>query len=84
MALTVTHAKTNGVADWTQAELDAQIALGNFAPGTTLADIVLPSDWNDGHSVSGDFDDSTGTINGTNPSALTAQYSIVQLLLMGL
>jgi hypothetical protein len=53
MAITVTHGKTNNIADWTQADLDAQIALGNFPPGTTLADIVLPSDWNDGHAVTG-------------------------------
>ncbi len=33
-------------ANWTQAELDAQIALGNYPSGTLLADIVLPSDWN--------------------------------------
>ena len=44
MAITIKHAKTDNIADWTQADLDAQIALGNFPPGTTLADIVLPSD----------------------------------------
>lgn len=38
--------KTNNIPDWTQADLDAQIALGNFPPGTVLNDIVLPSDWN--------------------------------------
>lgn len=38
--------KVNNIPDWTQAQLDAQIALGNFPVGTTLADIVLPSDWN--------------------------------------
>lgn len=38
--------KVNNIPDWTQAELDAQISLGNFPPGTLLADIVLPSDWN--------------------------------------
>ena len=48
----ITHAKTNAVSDWTQAELDAAIAAGQFAPGTTLADIVLPSDWNDEHTLS--------------------------------
>jgi hypothetical protein len=53
MTLTITHAKTNNIADWTQADLDAQIALGNFPPGTLLADIVLPSDWNDDHMISG-------------------------------
>lgn len=58
MALTVTHAKTNDIADWTQADLDAQIALGNFPPGTLLADIVLPSDWNSNHSITGTIDES--------------------------
>lgn len=53
MTITVTHAKTNSITDWTQAELDAQIALGNYPPGTLLADIVLPSDWNDGHTITG-------------------------------
>lgn len=53
MALTITHAKTNDIPDWTQADLDAQIALGNFPPGTVLADITLPSDWNANHTLSG-------------------------------
>lgn len=53
MTVTVTHAKTNNVTDWTQAELDAQIAAGNYPAGTTLADITLPSDWNDGHTITG-------------------------------
>ena len=55
--VSINHPKTNTIPDWTQAQLDAQIALGNFAPGTTLADIVLPSDWNHDHSITG------GTIN---------------------
>lgn len=38
--------KVNTIPDWTQGELDAQIALGNFPPGTLLGDITLPSDWN--------------------------------------
>jgi hypothetical protein len=53
MTVTVNHAKTNAISDWTQAQLDEQIALGNFAPGTTLANIVLPSDWNDDHTLTG-------------------------------
>ena len=51
--ITVTHAKVNNIPDFTQDDLDAQIALGNFPPGTTLADIALPSDWNDDHELSG-------------------------------
>ena len=47
----INHAKTNTIAAWTQAQLDAQIALGNFAPGTLLADIVLPTDWNAAHTI---------------------------------
>lgn len=53
MALTVVHPKTNTITDWTQPQLDAQIALGNFPPGTLLADIVLPSDWNADHTLTG-------------------------------
>jgi hypothetical protein len=53
MAITIKHAKTDTIADWTQADLDAQIALGNFPAGTVLADIVLPSDWNNDHTLSG-------------------------------
>jgi hypothetical protein len=53
MTVTVKHSKTNAISDWTQAQLDEQIELGNFAPGTTLADIVLPSDWNNDHTLTG-------------------------------
>ena len=53
MAITIKHAKTDTIADWTQGDLDAQIALGNFPSGTLLADIVLPSDWNNDHTISG-------------------------------
>jgi hypothetical protein len=53
MAVTITHAKTNNIPDPTQAELDAQIALGNYPIGTTLADIALASDWNAVHVVTG-------------------------------
>lgn len=56
MAITITHAKTNAIADWTQPQLDAIIA-GGAAPlppvGTTLADVTLPSDWNDDHVIVG-------------------------------
>jgi hypothetical protein len=47
----VTHDKTDNTSDWTQERLDQAIAAGQFAPGTTLADIVLPSDWNADHVV---------------------------------
>ena len=53
MAITIKHAKTDTISDWTQTDLDAQIALGNFPPGTTLANIVLPSDWNNDHTFTG-------------------------------
>lgn len=48
---TINHQKTNNISDWTQADLDAQIAAGNFPPGTLLSDIVLPSDWNADHTM---------------------------------
>ena len=38
--------KTVTIPDPTQADLDAQIALGNYPSGTVLADIALPSDYN--------------------------------------
>jgi hypothetical protein len=45
----IRHAKTVTIPDPTQADLDAQIALGNYPPGTLLADISLTTDWNDDH-----------------------------------
>ena len=57
--MAITHLKTDTIPDWTQAELDAQIALGNYPPGTLLADIVLPSDWNAAHT-NPDIADVTG------------------------
>lgn len=47
---TITHQKTNSIIDWTQSDLDAQIAAGNFPAGTTLSDITLASDWNANHN----------------------------------
>lgn len=47
--MTLKHAKTDTIPNWTQADLDAEIALGNFPFGTLLTDIVLPSDWNADH-----------------------------------
>lgn len=48
--VSVTHNKVDTIADWTQPDLDALIAAGQYPAGTTLADIVLPSDWNDDHA----------------------------------
>lgn len=81
MALTVKHPKTNTIPDWTQSDLDAQIALGNFPAGTTIADITLASDWNTNHSVSGTVDQDQNNVavdgvtitgNGTPGSPLVA------------
>ena len=74
MAVTIKHAKTDTIADWTQADLDAQIALGNFPPGTLLADIVLPSDWNDDHTF-------TGTLPVANGGTGQTSYTDGQLLI---
>ncbi len=57
MTLAITHTKTDNIADWTQADLDAEIAAGNFPVGTVLADIVLPSDWNAQHTLTGTVSD---------------------------
>jgi hypothetical protein len=97
MAITVKHLKANGVIDWTQANLDAQITAGNFAPGTTLADIVLPSDWNDDHDLTGlgtmaeqDANNVTitgGTINGVSTATIAGDVTsnnVAKILLMGL
>ena len=69
MAVTIKHAKTDTIADWTQADLDAQIALGNFPPGTLLADIVLPSDWNDDHTFTGTLPIANGGTGQTTANA---------------
>lgn len=69
MAISVKHIKTNGIADWTQADVDAQIALGNLPAGTTLADVVLSSDWNDDHYVEGVVESVTGSaVDNTDPA----------------
>lgn len=49
----ILHKKRSDIPDFTQPELDEQIALGNFPPGTTLADIVLNRDWLDDHDLQG-------------------------------
>jgi hypothetical protein len=82
MTVIVKHNKTNTITDWTQAYLNEQIALGNYPPGTLLADIVLPSDWNNDHTLTGlgtmAEQDATavaitgGTINNTTIGATTA------------
>jgi hypothetical protein len=69
MAITIKHAKTDTIADWTQADLDAQIALGNFPAGTLLADIVLPSDWNNDHTISGTVAIANGGTGQTTANA---------------
>ena len=69
MAITIKHAKTDTITDWTQTDLDAQIALGNFPAGTTLANIVLPSDWNNDHTLSGTVPIANG---GTGQTTATA------------
>jgi hypothetical protein len=93
MTITVKHNKTNAIADWTQAQLDEQIALGNFAPGTTLANIVLPSDWNSDHTFTGTLDVGnggtgattlTGYVKGNGTSALTASATIPNTDISGL
>lgn len=80
MALAITHPKVNTDADWTQADLDEQIALGNFAPGTLLANITLPQDWNANHSISGTLAassvDSTPSIFAPETTAQTFIDSI--------
>lgn len=60
--MAIKHAKTNNVPAWTQAQLNAAIEAGQFAPGTTLNDITLSTDWNTNHTI-----DFTGVIQaGSN------------------
>lgn len=93
MAITIKHAKTDTISDWTQTNLDAQIALGNFPPGTVLADIVLPSDWNNSHTLSGTVPVAnggtgattlTGYVKGNGTSAFTASSTIPSTDVTGL
>lgn len=75
---TVTNSKTINLTknpDPTQAELDAQIALGNYAAGTLLADIWLGGDENTPRTVTLDADENfvtdaqlvvIGNTSGTN------------------
>lgn len=93
MAITIKHAKTDTISDWTQTDLDAQIALGNFPPGTVLADIVLPSDWNNDHTFTGTLGVSnggtgattlTGYVKGNGTSAFTASTTVPSTDITGL
>ena len=49
---TITHTFVDPSTDWTQADVDAEIAAGRLAAGTLAADMVKPSHWNDTHQVS--------------------------------
>lgn len=53
MTASITHKKVNTIPNWTQADIDKQIALGNLPTGTTTDNITLALDWNDTHNVSG-------------------------------
>jgi hypothetical protein len=47
----IRHSKTTSIADFTQEDIDAGIARGQYPEGTTLDDVVLSSDWNDDHEI---------------------------------
>lgn len=87
MTITVTHAKVNQIPDPTQADVDAQIALGNLPAGTTLADLTLHSDWNATHVFSGTLEQSQNNVavdgvtitgDGTPGNPLVASASSVE------
>jgi len=93
MAVTIKHAKTDTISDWTQSDLDAQIAAGNYPAGTVLADIVLPSDWNNDHTFTGTLGVSnggtgattlTGYVKGNGTSAFTASSTVPSTDITGL
>lgn len=52
--MAIKHTKTNNIASWTQADLNAQIALGNYPVGTLITDITLSQDWNSDHTITSD------------------------------
>ena len=93
MAITIKHAKTDTISDWTQSDLDAQIAAGNYPAGTLLANIVLPSDWNNDHTFTGTLGVSnggtgattlTGYVKGNGTSAFTASSTVPSTDVTGL
>jgi hypothetical protein len=93
MAVTIKHAKTDTISDWTQSDLDAQIAAGNYPAGTVLANIVLPSDWNNDHTFTGTLGVSnggtgattlTGYVKGNGTSAFTASSTVPSTDITGL
>ena len=93
MAITIKHAKTDTISDWTQSDLDAQIAAGNYPAGTLLANIVLPSDWNNDHTFTGTLGVSnggtgattlTGYVKGNGTSAFTASSTLPSTDVTGL
>ena len=93
MAITIKHAKTDTISDWTQSDLDAQIAAGNYPAGTVLANIVLPSDWNNDHTFTGTLGVSnggtgattlTGYVKGNGTSAFTASSTVPSTDITGL
>lgn len=51
--MVIKHTKTDNIAAWTQTDLNAEIAAGNYPPGTLISDIVLSTDWNDDHVLTG-------------------------------
>lgn len=75
MAILLKHAKTNAIADWVQADLDAAIVAGDFAPGTVLADIALPSDWNANHTLTATANSVLSTQGTTTVAEVTLSAS---------
>lgn len=69
MALTIHNAKHVNIPDPTQADLNAQIALGNYPVGTVLSDIFLASDANAALTVSGALDVANGGTGQTTANA---------------
>lgn len=61
----ILHAKECNIPDWTQEDLDAEIALGNYPPDTTLDDIIQPSDHNEPHT-NPDIEDVNGLVDALN------------------
>jgi hypothetical protein len=76
MTLTITHTKVDNITAWTQNDVNAQIAAGNLPAGTTINDLVLSTDWNANHSLSGDLSGYTITASQISNATITAGSSV--------
>lgn len=82
MTIDIVHAKVDNIAAWTQIDLDNAITAGQFPVGTLLSDIVLSTDWNAQHVLSGvgtaatlDFT-TDGTLAGNSDTLIPTEKAV--------